>query len=523
MSNPFYYLAGLLMLSSYPQGFEPLAFAQPQRMLTPWALLGSLLVYAGICRAVLGRRPAQPALARRALEVTALLIYAELIFVFHLPLWIWELGTENDPLLSGLLGLAPLMALSAILAFVRARTGPRGGLGFGFRGFLGLSLLPILLILGLQEAMERVEPLQQLAFIYPVTGWVLVSGTMAVILFFLPVLLRGILQARPLPAGPLRERLERMCSVAGFRATDLLVIPTGRIRMANAFVVGFSARWRYVFFMDAILDGMTVEELECVLLHEITHSQKRHIPFYLVFALAFSLSTALVYELLNAAQFSVTIQSVGILAWALCYWRFGFGWISRRFETEADLVAARLAPPASNGLAPYVAARSMATALDRVAALNHVPLWAPSWRHFSIERRIDILLHAEIDPSIGARFERTCDRLRRGALALVGLAILLGGVLLWVQHGRAPENRALWAAHEAADRGHKLLEEKRYEAARTELKRGIEGGSDSAIVWIWLADCERALGRDEEAEQAESVARQKDHSDPRLRLRLDRR
>ncbi len=521
MSNPFYYLAGLLMLTSYPQGFESLRFAES--MVTPWALLGSLLVYAGICWAVLGGRPAQPALARRALEVAALLIYAELIFVFHLPLWIWELGTENDPLLSGLLGLAPLMALSAILAFVRARTDPRGGLSFGFRGFLGLSLLPILLILGLEEAMMRVEPLQRLAFIYPVTGWVLVTGTMALILFFLPLLLRGILQARPLPAGPLRERLERRCSDAGFRATELLVIPTGRTRMANAFVVGFSARWRYVFFMDAILDGMTAEELECVLLHEITHSQKRHIPFYLAFALAFSLSSVLLYELLAAAQASASLQGISILAWAVCYWRFGFGWISRRFETEADLVAARLAPPAANGLAPYVAARSMAAALDRVAALNRVPIWAPSWRHFTIARRIDILLHAEVDPSIGARIERICDRLRQGALALVGLAILFGGVLFWVQHARAPENRALLAAHEAADRGHRLLEERRYGEAHAELRRGIEGGSDSALVWIWLADCARALGREEEAREAESVARRKGDSDPRLRLRLERR
>jgi Zn-dependent protease with chaperone function len=521
MSNPFYYLAGLLILTSYPSGFEPLSFAE--QMVAPWALLGSTLVYAGLCWAVLARRPTQPVLARRALEVTALLLYAHLVYVFHIPLWIWDLGTENDPLLSGLLGLAPLMLLYAILALVRARIDPRGGLGLGFRGFLGLSLLPILLMLGLEEVMERVESLQKLAFIYPVTGWILVTGTMALILFFLPLLLRFILKARPLPAGPLRERLERMCAVAGFCASDLLVIPTGRARMANAFVVGFSGRWRYVFFMDAILDGMTTDELECVVLHEITHSQKWHIPFYLAFALAFSLATVLVNDLLDAAQVSPTLKWVGIMAWALCYWRFAFGWISRRFETEADLVAARLAPAAANGLAPYAAARSMAAALDRVAALNHVPVWAPSWRHFTIERRIDILLHAEIDPSVGVRIEQLCNRLRRSAAALVLVALLCGGVLLWTQHRHAPENWALWAAHETADRGHRLLQEGRYDEARAELLRGIEVGSDSALVWIWLADCERALGHEEKAQEAESVARRKGVSDARLRLRLERR
>src|SRR5436190_1196542 len=236
MSNPFYYLAGLLILASYPLGIEPLTFAD--RMAAPWALLGSLLVYAGICWAVLARPSVRAPLARRALEVTALLLYAELIFVFHFPLWIWELGTENDPLLSGILGLAPLMALYAILALVRARTDPRGGLSFGFRGFVGLSLLPILLILGLEEAVERVEPLQKAAFIYPVASWAMVLVTMALILFVLPLLLRYILRARSLPAGPLRERLEQRCAAVGFRVTDLLVIPTGRSRMSNAFVVG---------------------------------------------------------------------------------------------------------------------------------------------------------------------------------------------------------------------------------------------------------------------------------------------
>src|SRR5207237_271741 len=67
--------------------------------------------------------------------------------------------------------------------------------------------------------------------------------------------------------------------------------------------------------------------------------------------------------------------------------------------TEADLVAARVAPAVEGGIPPYGAARRMAAALERVAVLNRVPIGSPSWRHFTIEKRIDILLHAEdIDP-----------------------------------------------------------------------------------------------------------------------------
>jgi len=290
--------------------------------------------------------------------------------------------------------------------------------------------------------------------------------------------------------------------------------------MANAFVVGLSSRWRYVFFTKTILTGMSPADLECVLLHEVTHAQKRHIAFYLVAALAFSLVSGLGHEALEAAGVPDQVLYPAMLSWAVLYWGVGFGFVSRRFETEADLVAARVAPPTDGGMAPYVAARQMAAALDRVAWLNHVPLWAPSWRHFTIEKRIDILLRAEQDPTVGLRFERICDRLRWGAAGFLVAGLLCGGFLFRIQHARAPEALALFRAHEAVDRGRKALEEKKFDAARDELRRGIEGGSDSAVVYIWLADCERALGRNEAAKAAEETARKKGVKDPRLRLRL---
>jgi len=169
---------------------------------------------------------------------------------------------------------------------------------------------------------------------------------------------------------------------------------------------------------------------------------------------------------------------------------------------------------------PYVASRRMAAALERVALLNHIPIWAPSWRHFTIERRMDILLRAEIDPRIGEHFEGVCDRLRRLALGLLLLGLLCGGILLGVQHKRAPENLALLRAYDAVDRGRQALVEKRYDAAREDLIRGIDAGADSAAARLWLADCERGLGREEAATREEAIARKKGVTDPRLRLRL---
>src|SRR5437868_8225813 len=106
MSNPFYYMAGFILLAAYPLGSEPLAFAT--RMVAPWAVAGGLVVYAGICWAILARPLARPQLARFILRLLALILYAQLVFVFHLPLWVWELGVEDSPLISSLLCLLPL-------------------------------------------------------------------------------------------------------------------------------------------------------------------------------------------------------------------------------------------------------------------------------------------------------------------------------------------------------------------------------------------------------------------------------
>lgn len=518
MSNPLYYLVGLLIASAYPLGIEPLSFAK--RAVAPWAVLGAILIYAGLCGAVLGRPLRRPGLARELLRVLALVLYAELVFVFHLPFWVQEAGVE-DPMATALLTLAPLLAFYGVLAWIYARVEPHsGGLRFAFRGFLGLSLCPIVLMLLVDETFQRVEALRRLQFVYPAASVLAALVGIAILMVFLPPLLRLILGARPMPPGPLRQRLEQMCARTGFRATELLVVPTGTSRMANAFVVGLGARWRYVFFTEAILEGMSPDDLDCVLVHEITHSQKRHILFYLVSALSFSMVSVLAQDALDLLGLPMPAIAGLMLTWSLLYWGVAFGFVSRRFETEADLVAARRVPGVEGGLAPYAAARRMASALESVARLNHVPVWAPTWRHFTIERRIAILLGAERDPAVGLAFERVCDRLRSAASGLFLASLLCGGILFGLQHGKAPENRALYAAWEAVDRGRENLLARRYEEARAELWRGIDGGADSAAVQIWLADCERALGREPEARRAEAQARKLGVTDPRLRIRL---
>jgi len=348
---------------------------------------------------------------------------------------------------------------------------------------------------------------------------VILLGTLMLLMVVLPPLLRLILGARPMSPGPLRDRLELRAQAAGYDGARLFIVPTGTSRMANAFVAGLSARWRYVFFTEAILEGMSPDNLDCVLSHEVTHAKKRHILFYLLASLAFSSFTGLLHEGLEASGLPSVVLEPLIFVWFALYWVVGFGYVSRRFETEADLVAARIVPHREDGLPPYGAARKMADALYRVAELNHVSIDGWSWRHFNLAKRIEILLSAELNPSVGLGFERTCDRLRATALGMVVAALIFGGVIVWIQWGKADENRSLLQAYDRVEQGHKELEAGNYSAALEHLKHGLEGGSTSAAAWLWRADAERGLGLLEAAKESEEKARQRGIKDPRLRLR----
>ena len=520
MTTPFYYLAGLLLLTTYPWGKEPLMFAR-EPLVAPWAALGSIAVYAVICWGVLAARPRHVGLARELLRGLAVVLFALLVFIFHFPLWIWSIGVEQDPLAVTLLGLAPLVALNGTFTLINSRLNPQSGsLSFALRIFLGLSGLPILFMLLLAEAFDRVGPLMRMAFVYPILGWVFVLGSLLFAMTLLPLLLRFVLGARPMVPGPLRDRLERTAAAAGYEGACLYVVPTGSARMANAFVAGLTFRWRYVFLMDGIVAGMSPEQLDCVVAHEVTHATKKHLLYFLIAGLALSAISGLLHEGLGAAGVPTFFLEPLLLSGSAAYWVLGFGFVSRRFETEADLVAARLVPAGEGGLPPYAAARKMADALYRVADLNNVPLDARTWRHFNLAKRIEILLKAELNPAVGIRIELICERIRSTALTLILGALACASVLFLLQRGKAAENWKLLNAYDQVERGRQELAAGNYRSALDFLKKGLEGGSNRVEAWLWRADAERALDLPESAKESEAKARELGITDPRLRLRV---
>jgi len=226
--------------------------------------------------------------------------------------------------------------------------------------------------------------------------------------------------------------------------------------MVNAAVMGILAPVRYVLLSDALIDAMTPQQVEAVFGHEAGHVRHRHIPHFLAFALVGWLVVVAIMELLarwtsdagGANGWSPTaIESAGVLT-AVGFWGIGFGWVSRRFERQADLFGARCAAPVTardctvpcsvhpddattlgdDGGLCATGAMVFASALQRVAALNGIPVDERSWRHASIRNRIDFLVSAADDPRRLRRFERIVRRVQR----LIWAAAIAGvGALAW--------------------------------------------------------------------------------------------
>lgn len=104
-----------------------------------------------------------------------------------------------------------------------------------------------------------------------------------------------------------------------------------------------------------------------------------------------------------------------------------FGWISRRFEWQADAFAAQtlspLVPNAEPDRVAPEAAASMIDALDAVAALNFIPRHRRSFRHGSIRTRQMKLQGIVGQPINSIGQDRVVKRIKRATLLALAFTI----------------------------------------------------------------------------------------------------
>jgi STE24 endopeptidase len=328
---------------------------------------------------------------------------------------------------------------------------------FQLRQKLALEFLPILLLIGYKE-LNRLCPAAWGEW----PGFLNLGGVVFVL--GMPWLLRLLLGLKPLPDGPLRDRLLSAARRLKFRCSNILQWNTHQ-GMANALVVGLLPWPRYVVFTDKLLEEFRPDEVEAVFGHEVGHVKHRHMQYYLVFMMA---SMAAVGMLVNAylpnllqlfgdptegAAVAPTagtdgpglggyLQALPMAAFLLGYIFVVFGFLSRRCERQADIYGCRAVSCArwecaghgpgdrlavgGRGLCP-TGIHTFIRALEKVAIVNGIsrdrPGFMQSWRHSTIARRVAFLERLLTDPGLERQFQR------RVALVKWALVLVIGAVL----------------------------------------------------------------------------------------------
>lgn len=319
-------------------------------------------------------------------------------------------------------------------------------LAFNLRHQVLFILIPMMAILGVRDLIELNQDVLARFSRHPFLPDVLLGVAACAVAVLAPLVLRWVWHVHPLPDGPLRDQLEDLCRRLRLRCGEILVWRSGGM-IVNAAVMGVVAPWRYVLISDAMIEQLEDRKIEAVFGHEAGHVKRQHILFFLLFALTSGcLITALsIYQRRLDAS---TYQWLTLLGAAVLVFKWGvlFGYISRRFERQADLFGARTlalagtpcAGPCALHAGPAEAARLgplagpicrsaaaiFSDALNDVAYLNGIPPEAPSWRHGSIASRSQTVQRYALDPAAAARFERSVIAIKAAILAAAVVSAL---------------------------------------------------------------------------------------------------
>jgi Zn-dependent protease with chaperone function len=271
-------------------------------------------------------------------------------------------------------------------------------------------------------------------------------GFLGLALLGMPWMLRVFLGLKPLPAGPLRDRLEATIHRLRFRFSAILLWDT-RNSSANAMVTGILPWPRYIVLTDQLLRDLSPDEVEAVIGHEIGHVKHHHMFFYMMFLFASLISLGLLWEICKA--FLQTNYVPGLAPWLTetfelisafppllgvsLYLFVVFGYLSRYCETQADIFGSRT-----------ISSEVFISALEKVAVLNGIPRenpgWLSTWRHPTIANRVNFLRRMGEDPALERQFQWRIG-LFKWSLALTLSAILAALLVIAPRENEPPREQ----------------------------------------------------------------------------------
>ncbi|CAG35254.1 M48 family metallopeptidase [Desulfotalea psychrophila] len=424
MYNNFIYFLVAIFIFSFSPNIEPTGSS-----LWPLLALMALVIgYRGICRRLF-RRLAGAGVGsylqtERRLSIIALVFYGLGFYLFNLKYYFQFFSLAGHlPALADIAALCFFLFLLAVMwaegsaCHARITGGGQGRWRFIVAN-IGSSLPIILPWMIFSLAVDIVQGLPisgaENIFVGERGELYLFALFFVFVLLLLPPLIRRLWRCTPLPAGPLRDHLDRFCARQKFSA-QYFIWPLLEGRAMTAGVVGVIPGLRYILLTPAIIETMDSDELDAIMAHEIAHVKRGHIFFYICLILGFSvivgwLIEPLLYTVLSlppvmALAVSGRVDSENLASLAsgiplvlllVLYFRYFFGFFIRNFERQADLYTISVMGSAS----PLIAA------FEKISLFTGTKREEPSWHHFGLGQRIDCLAQAEVDASRVKRHNR---------------------------------------------------------------------------------------------------------------------
>jgi Zn-dependent protease with chaperone function len=321
-------------------------------------------------------------------------------------------------------------------------------LRFQVRHNLLLVVPPVILSLTMKAFFFAFPALESYDAVLAGAGMALLAAA----IISVPWILRLFLGLKPLPAGPLRDRLQAAARRLNFRFNDILVWDTRR-GVANAMVSGALPWVRYIVLTDLLIERLQPEEIEAVFGHEVGHIKHHHMLLYILFFVGSVILLTGVWKCCEAVldpppaaatspgqrtapappwMASAEIAAgPALLTIVSAYVFVVFGYLSRRCERQADLFGCRA-----------VSCQAFIGALEKVADLNGIPRhhsgWLASWQHPSIAQRVEFIERLRDNPALEPHFQRSLFQLKLGLMT--GLTVCLVVVIALVAWQLGPEH-----------------------------------------------------------------------------------
>ncbi len=376
--------------------------------------------------------------AEKHASIAALAVYALMIFGLDLKYYLSFLSLgETIPALVNIGGLVVFLCLFAIVWGRACKSYERV--------FARKYRSSVFIFSNLKSNLPIVIPWMVLTFCYDIilfidipwfqelmkSAWgdaIFFGMFLVFVITFFPPLVRKLWGCKKLNSGPLYTHLKEFCRKQNFNA-DLYVWPLFEGRVITAGVMGIVPGLRYILITPALVETMTIEELDAVMAHEIGHVKRFHLLLYVFLIGGFVLAGGFLGEPLYYLFFSrdyfysfvgmtglspEVLRNIAVavpaLVFLLVYFRYIFGYFMRNFERQADL---HVFPVLGSGDA-------IISAFEKIAILSGNIRDKPSWHHFGIGERIDFLKKCEKEPVEIQRHNR-----KVGLSLLVYIVILL--------------------------------------------------------------------------------------------------